>query len=972
MNQAHRITRLFAFIAVLASAILANDAMAAVTPANQARIAGNYGKLPIAFEANAGQTDAQVKFLARGSGYALFLTPGEAVMSLRKSQGKTAAKGLPGKTTAKQKVETAVVRTRLLGANPKATVAGEELLPGKSNYLIGNDAAKWHTSVDQYARVRYGSVYPGVDLVYYGNQQQLEYDFVVAPGADPGNIRLAYQGARKLAISSSGDLVIKTKTGELIQRKPLVYQDIDGQRKPVDGRFKLIHSRQGTQIAFALAQYDHARALTIDPVLAYSTYLGSGGDQANGIAVDSAGNAYVAGYTSSTFFPTANPLQPANAGGTDAFVAKLNAAGSALVYSTYLGGSGDNQANAIAVDSTGNAYVAGVTLAYDFPTANPLQPANAGGADAFVAKLNAAGSALVYSTYLGGSETSSSGNDQANGIAVDSAGNAYVAGQTSSTNFPTANPLQAVNLGGTEAFVAKLVPALTAVQFGQANYSAGENGGTATIAVLRTGSTENAVSVHYASSDGSGINGTHYTATSGTLSWGVGDNSTKFFTVPVKDDGIVDGDHTVNLALSAPTGEATLGVPNTAVLTVTNTDTPPPPTPPAPPPPPPPVPKPGALQFSSSTYVTGEKSGSVTVTVDRANGSDGAVTVHYATSDGTGVAGTHYTSTSGVLNWGAGDLSAKTFSVPVLDDGKIDGDHSVNLTLSVPTGGASLTAPSTAVLDIADADAQNGVIQFGLASYLTTERGGAATITVIRSGSGSGAVTVNYATADGTGVAGTNYTAASGTLNWANGDTSVKTFSVPVLDDGVVNGDHTVNLLLSAPGGGAALASPANAVLTMSEADVATTLSFGTASFQASEKAGTATITVIRLGGNASAVSVSYATSDGTGVAKTNYTAASGTLNWAAGDNSAKTFTVPVLDDGNVNGDHTINLTLSSPVGGATLASPSTAVLTVTEADLVVIESKGGGALDWHLLALMLVMLGLRLQRSRIKAAVRQ
>jgi hypothetical protein len=432
-------------------------------PADRA-VVQSYGKLPLSFEPNRGQTAQSVKFLARGSGYTLFLTNQEAVLSL--AGGKAKPAGRPGNSKAGARSAGALsqsrtaLRMKLVGANPDASVEGTDELPGKSNYFIGSDRANWHTNVPNYSKVRYHNVYPGVDLVYYGNQGRLEYDFVVAPGADSGQIALSFKGAKRLRIDPvTGDLLLKATAGEVRFHKPVVYQPASGSavdqnspaaaKMPVQGSFRTAgHGR----MTFEIAAYDHTRPLVIDPRLSYSTYLGgNSNDSGNGIAVDASGNAYVVGLTPSTDFPTQNPLQPSNHGNGDAFVTKLNAAGSALVYSTYLGGSSEDWGLGIAVDSSGNAYVTGYTFSTDFPTQNPLQAFNHGLADAFVAKLNAAGSALVYSTYLGGRNF-----DQSHRIAVDASGNAYVTGSTDSTDFPTQNPLQPSNHGNGDAFVTKL------------------------------------------------------------------------------------------------------------------------------------------------------------------------------------------------------------------------------------------------------------------------------------------------------------------------------------------------------------------------------------------------------------------------------------------------------------------------------------------------------------------------------------
>ena len=411
-----------------------------------------YGQLPLAFEANQGQSDDQVRFLARGEGYSLFLTPTEAVLSLRAPE--------PSST---------VVRMRLDGANTQSTLTGLDPLAGTSNYLIGNDPGRWRVDVPSFARVHYASVYPGIDLVYYGKQRQLEYDFVVGPNADPSSVALAFDGVDALSIDREGNLILQTAHGALTQQKPVVYQDVDGRRHQVEGRYEL---RADDRVGFHVSSYDHTHPLVIDPVLSYSTYLGgNGNDVGNAIAVDGAGNAYVTGSTQSTNFPGASGslVQASLRGSADVFVAKLNTAGTALVYSTYLGGSGSDIGRAIAVDGAGNAYVTGETDspttgsgAIPFPLVGPIQPIFGLIGDAFVTKLNAAGNALVYSTYLGGS-----GSDRGYGIALDGFGNAYVTGHTNSLNFPIVAAFQPANggPGSYDAFVAKLNAAGSALVY---------------------------------------------------------------------------------------------------------------------------------------------------------------------------------------------------------------------------------------------------------------------------------------------------------------------------------------------------------------------------------------------------------------------------------------------------------------------------------------------------------------------------
>ena len=552
-----------------------NRVLVAAEPVGHARIA--HAKLLLSFEPNLGQADPRVKFLSRGPGYTLFLAEDEAVVALRKSGAGRQEPERRSHKSEEERRQLSVVRgqlhetregdrsaslvtphsslpfpvpspqppsflcLKLLRANPAAKVIGVNELPGKSNYLIGNDPKKWRTNVPTYGRVRYENIYPGVDLVYYGKQGgQLEYDFVVAPGADPGAIALAIDAGgqvssrqkaagssqpsvasrarragsgvtdhvprttdstqskirnRKSKISSSlriaanGDLIVTAEGGEARFHKPVVYQEQsirlrrnssqltgesegaldcmspdNGQRtsanpkseiqnpKSIDAYYVL---KSDGEVTFEIAPYDRTRPLIIDPVLSYSTYLGgSDMDYANAIAVDPSGNAYVTGYTASIDFPLVKPVQSSPGGGTctdgvdtiacfDAFVTKLNPAGTALVYSTYLGGSNEDYATGIALDASGDAYVTGYTNSTDFPVKNALQAENAGGYDAFVAELSADGASLIYSTYWGGSS-----DDIGTGVAVDSSGNAYISGYTASPEFPvTPGALQA-NYGG--------------------------------------------------------------------------------------------------------------------------------------------------------------------------------------------------------------------------------------------------------------------------------------------------------------------------------------------------------------------------------------------------------------------------------------------------------------------------------------------------------------------------------------------
>ena len=439
------------FWGVIAAGFLAAIAYPLPTDAaTKARVAANYGKLPLIFEANRGQTDARVKFLSRGRGYTLFLTDSEAVLSLRGAEGKGHA-----------------LRVKLLGAEAEPKMTGLGRLPGVSNYFIGRDRSKWRTKVPHYAKVGYEGVYPGIDLVFYGtNQRQLEYDFIVAPGADPGAIQLGLEGAEGLEIDPTGDLVAHLPGGEVRFLKPVVYQEHGTEKRPVEGGYVLKDGR----MTFEIAAYDRTKPLVIDPVLAYSTYLGASGSGAiMNIAVDTAGSAFVIGHTRALDFPTTpGAFQEDHHGelenGTtpgEVFLAKLDASGSELLYATYLGGSLTELGWDVAVDGQGRAYLTGSTSSTDFPvTTNAFQPDCALDAlgrcsgDVFVAVINPKGDGvadLVFSSYLGGS-----GRESGIAIAVDFSGRAHVTGRTTSSDFPriTEASVQEFSGGGQDAFLA--------------------------------------------------------------------------------------------------------------------------------------------------------------------------------------------------------------------------------------------------------------------------------------------------------------------------------------------------------------------------------------------------------------------------------------------------------------------------------------------------------------------------------------
>jgi hypothetical protein len=418
--------------------------------------------LPLSFESNQGQTNAKVRFLSRSAETTLFLTPTEAVftMPLHRSAGRGEQN-----TQAAEPTSRLALRMQMVGADAGAGAVQQDPQAGRVNYFIGKDPGKWHTGVPTFGRVGFHQVYPGVDVVYYGNEQRLEYDFVVAPHADSKQIRLHFGGAQSVRVDGNGDLLVRTQNRELQWKSPTVYQQQGASRQKVTARFQLKRLPNGqADVTFALGHYDADRALVIDPVLLYATFLGgASGSSGTRITADAAGNAYITGRADAGDFPVTPGAYETARPFSSAFVTKLNPTGSALVYSTFLGGntSGGEFSAGIAVDDLGNAYITGTTASADYPTtpgAFQTTRPNQGAGTGFVTKLNPTGTGLVYSTYLGGSVT-----EKANAIALDKDGNAYITGQAYSLNFPTTpgsfQPAKAANPFGVaspNAFVSKL------------------------------------------------------------------------------------------------------------------------------------------------------------------------------------------------------------------------------------------------------------------------------------------------------------------------------------------------------------------------------------------------------------------------------------------------------------------------------------------------------------------------------------
>ncbi len=399
----------------------------------------DWARVPLTFEANRGQAEESVKFLSRMPGYTVWLTPAEVVLALRTP---ATANALP---------VLQVVPMRWVGGRPAPAVEGLAPKAARSHDLLGDDPAVWVTDAAHVARVRYAGVYDGIDVEVYGAGSRLEYDVRVAPGADPSAIRLEFDGVRRLRVTRAGDLELVLPHGVLTQSRPVAYQVIEGRRTPVAARFV---TRGRGQVAFALGAYDRGHELVIDPVLDYSSYLGgSGMDRALAVATDASGHIYETGVTNSANFPVKGAFQTTLAGSEEVFVTKLNPAGSDLVYSTFLGGTGNDRGERIAVDASGNAIVAGWSTSTNSLRANAFQNTYGSNADAFVTKLNAKGNGLVFSTYVGGDSA-----DYAFHVATDNTGAAYTVGSTESNNFPVANPFRSTRAGARDAFVSKFSP----------------------------------------------------------------------------------------------------------------------------------------------------------------------------------------------------------------------------------------------------------------------------------------------------------------------------------------------------------------------------------------------------------------------------------------------------------------------------------------------------------------------------------
>ena len=807
----------------------------------RSRVAASYGKAALSFESNQGQFDPSVKFLARGPGYQLYLKSTEAVLSLKRN-AKDKATEKDSRYRANTPSSTGdVVRMKLLGARSDPRVSGEDALPGKVNYLLGNDPRAWRTNVATYGKVKYENVYQGIDLVYYGSQRQLEYDFHLAPGADPRAIRLGFEGVKETKMDAvTGDLILHLSRGEVIrQHKPVLYQEVDGARRAVPGRF-VLHGHG--QVGFEVGTYDKSRALVIDPVLLYATYFGGSGDEwTTGIAVDSSGSVYVTGsFITSPGFPvTPNAFQQtqnSTNGNGEVFITKFTPDGASIVYSTLLGGSSTDTSTGLGLDAAGNAYVVGWTDSADFPVRNAFQPTLRGSPNAFLTKLNASGSDLLYSTFLGGTGNFDFGTD----IAVDAAGNAYITGSTGSINFPvTPGAFRTTPIffqpgaGDQDGFVAKF----------NTNASGAASLVYSTFCDVRTPHS-NSIAID--------VNGNAYVTGDARVDKldAAGSALLYSFTIPNSTANFTTGHHTTGIAVDAAGDAYVTGFTNSPGLVIVNGF----------------QPTFGGGSFDGflaklnpsgtalmySTYLGGKNLDlAIAVAVDAGGQAyvvGGTASADFPTRDAIqnliigGMSGgldafigkidtnsngaaslmfsTYYGATNfdelatGVAFDSEGNIYATGYPFTgsfegIIHTGRAQSSEEVSV-----TGNEREFDPF--VLKIANTNGSN--IRFGAERFSVSESAGSFEVTVVRDGDTFAAANVDFATLDGHAQGRSDYTSAYGTLRFAAGET-VKTFRVLITDDANVEGDETLSLILHENMPGVALAAPSVALLTITDND---------------------------------------------------------------------------------------------------------------------------------------------------------
>ena len=898
-----------------------------------------YGELPIAFEPNQGQADAAVRYFSRGPGYSLYLTQSQAVLSLRSNDNDNAT--------------AAVIRLGFDGANTSPRIAGIAPQQAHSNYFTGRRAMR---DVAHFGKVGYSDLYPGVDLVYYGNQGQLEYDFVVSPGSDPSRIALDFNGVRSMHVDARGNLVLGTTVGDVVQHAPIAYQMVGGGRRAIEATYAI--NARG-KVGFRLGDYDHGQQLVIDPVLVYSTYHGGGlGDRGYDIVVDANSNAYVTGRVDSTTgFPVLGAYQATNKGASDVFVSKFGPTGT-LVYSTYIGGTGTDEGAGIAIDASGNAYVTGRTTSINFPLVNAFQSALGGTQDAFLVKLNAAGNGLVYSTYLGGNANPGGATltgEYGYGVAVDSAGSAYVTGLSVSTNFPTVNAYKSTGGGSfDDVFVTKFSPAgnslvystyLGGDQFDEGYSIAVDATGAAYVGGITASSNFPLLGARQGAYGGNNDGFLTKLSPAGnslvysTYIGGFGQDSVYGVAVDANGSAYVAGvtssaNFPVQKSLQAYNGGVASGSADAFVMQFTAAG--------------------NAVAYASylggsgnesgiglaidgngNAYVVGQTTSTNFPTVapiQAANASLNSAADVFVTKVAAGGASILYSTYLG----GAGDDFGNDIAVNSSGDAFITGQTS---STNFPTanarqaasGGSSdafvarISTSSDLLLSISDVRLSEG-------NAGTTN----AVFTVSLNKAATGAVGFNFATADGTAVASSDYVSTSLAGQSIPAGQLSKTISVPVNGDTLFEADEVFYGNISAASG--ASIADAQGVGTILNDDLATapSLSIGDVSItEGNSGTSLATFTVAMSQASANTVSFDVATADGTANAGSDYVALALAGQSIAPGATSKTVSVTINGDTTPEANETFTVNLSNATGGAVIGDAQ-AIGTINNDDLAV------------------------------------
>ena len=898
-----------------------------------------YGELPIAFEPNQGQAAAAVRYFSRGPGYSLYLTQAQAVLSLRTGDN----------------VAPAVVRIGFDGANANMRIAGIAPQQARSNYFTGQRAMR---DVAHFGKVRYDNLYPGVDLVYYGNQGQLEYDFVVSPGSDPSRIALDFDGASGIHVDEQGNLVLGTSAGNLVQHAPIAYQTVGGKRRAIDASYAV--NGRG-KVGFHLGAYDHDQALVIDPVLVYSTYHGgSAGDYGTDIAVDANDNAYVTGRVNSTTgFPVLGAYQSTNKGASDIFVSKFSPTGT-LLYSTYIGGAGTDEGAGIAVDASGNAYITGRTTSTDFPLANAFQSTLGGVQDAFLVKLNAAGNGLVYSTYLGGNANpggTALTREYGYGVAVDSAGSAYVTGLTVSTNFPTLNAFQSTGGGSVDdVFVTKFSAAGNTLvystyiggdQFDEGYSIAVDSTGAAYVGGITASSNYPLLgarqSVYAGNNDGflTKLSPTGNTLVYSTYIGGFGQDAVYGLAVDANGSAYVAGvtssaNFPVQNSLQSYNGGVASTSTDAFVMQFTAAG--------------------NALTYgtylggssneagiglaidgSGNAYVVGQTNSTNFPTVSPIQGANaslnGAADV-FVTKLAAGGTSLLYSTYLG----GAGDDIGNDIAVNASGDAFITGE---TISTNFPTANARQASNGGNWDAFVARISTASDVQLSISDVRLTEGNTGTTnavFTVSLSKAASGAVGFNFATADGTAAAGSDYASTSLAAQSIPAGSLSKTISVPVNGDTVFEADEVFYANISAATG--ATIADAQGVGTIVNDDVATAPSLSIADVSVTEgNTGTsvATFTVLMSQTSANPVTFDVATADGTATAGSDYVAVPLTTLTIPAGTTSKTVAVTINGDTTPEANETFTVNLSNATN-ATIADGQ-AIGTINNDDAAVVPA---------------------------------